>query len=320
MTRRSLARDSDAAAAIVGSLIVLAILGLAIVYVNTAYVPRQGERLEAQASAEAELALRALASGMAGEPAPLRQELPLRPERAAPPLLAGIILSPLRADGTFTFDPALTNVTVSLVTDAPAGGVSPGDGSRVAMPNGTMRVYLLGNATRGAPVGSAGLALARGYLAESEMRLEAGAVVARHGAGSTLVSPPTLHVARVDSAQPLTRITWRIPILAGAETELGGSGGIDASLVPGPVASAGGLAGARSVSIAIESHSLAAWREALEKAVGPQGSVTTNATGPDRGTVTATIASPAGTPAGMNGVEVALSLVRYDATFSARGG
>lgn len=321
MTRRTLRRDSDAAAAVIGSLIVLAILGLAVVYVNSSYVPRQGERLEGQAAEESEAALRGLASGMAGAPSPLRQEIPLRPERATPPLLAGIILSPVRAEGTFSFDPSRTNVTISLVTDAPAGGVPANDPTRAALADGSMRVYLFGNATRGAPVGAVGVTVGGGYLAEAELRLEAGAVLARRDSGSTLASPPSLQVAQLGSGgQATTRATWRIPVLAGAQTELGGAGSVDANLVPGPVASAGGMAGARNATISIETDSLAAWRAALEQAVGSRGVVTATATGADRGIVTATILPPPGTPAGAKAVEVSLSLVRYEASFSARGG
>lgn len=320
MTRR-LSEDSDAAAAIVGSLIVLAILGLSVVYVNASYVPRQGERLEAQAAEEAEAALRGLASGMAGAPTPLRQDVALRPARATPPLLAGVILSPVRAEGGFAFDPSRTNVTISIETDAPAAGVPAGDPTRVALPGGGMRVYLLGNATKGAPVGAVGVTAGGGYLDPVEMRLEAGAVLARREGGSTLASPPALHVAKVASGdQSLTRATWRVPVLAGPHVELAGAASVDASLLPGPLSSAGGAAGARRATISVETDSLAAWRAALEQAVGAHGTVGATASGPDRGVVTATLLPPAGTPAGTKAVEVSLSLVRYDAAFSGRGG
>lgn len=320
MSRR-LAPDSEAASAVVGAILVLAILGLAIVYVNASYVPRQGERLEAQAADEAEAALRGLASDLSGAPAPLRRDLALRPERATPPLLAGIILSPVRAEGGFSFDPTRTNVTVSLDTDAPAGGVPAGDPTREALPDGRMRVYLLGNATRGAPVGALGITTGGGYLAPAEMRVEAGAVVARRDSGSTLASPPALHVtAAASGGQPVTRVAWRIPVLAGAQAELGGAASVDASLLPGPASSAGGSAGAWRATITVETDSLAAWRAALEQAVGAHGTVAATATGPDRGIVSATVLPPSGTPTGTKAVEVSLSLVRYEATFSARGG
>lgn len=314
--RRLLCSDSGVSS-VVGAILVLAVLGMSLVYVNAYHVPRKGAALEVAAREDAETALTGLASGLAAPAAgPLVFDLPLRPEAPEPPLLAGVVLSPVRAHGRLAFEPGQTNVSVSHVTTMPAGSVSPGDPIRAALPGGLMRVWTLGNATSGAGVGSLRLAPGAAYLEGATYTVEAGAVVVKRDGGSALVTPPSLHVG---GSGATTVVSWRVPLLRGPAAEVGGGDRAQVGFTPGPEASTGGAARVHEVVLRVETDALGAWRTALEELVGSRGVVVATATGLDRGVVTATILPPPGTPAGVAGVELDLRVVRHAVGLAERG-
>lgn len=314
-------RDDAGVSSVVGALIVLAVLGASLVYVNAYHVPKKGASLEVAARDEMEAALQRLAGDLASPGAgPLVADVPLRGEAPPPPLLSGVVLSPARGHGRLSFDTEGPRITLSHVTAAPAGGVAPGDPTRAPLPDGRARVYNLGNAASGAPVGALTLTTPSAYLEGANYSLEGGAVVAKRGGGSMLLSPPPLHVARGGTpTNPTTTVSWRVPLLAGAGVEVGGGERAQVSLLPGPVSLSGGGQLVHGVTVRVETDALAAWKSALEDLVGPHGVVTTHATGPDRGVVTADILPPAGTPAGARAVELRLQAVRYEVGLAERG-
>lgn len=314
---RALRRSDAGVSSVVGAILILAILGMSLVYVNAFHVPRQGATMEMAGREDAEAALALLAADLAA-PArgSLTADLPLRPDAPGPPLLAGVVLSPARAHGRLSFEPAQTNVSVSHVTAAPAGGVPVGDPIRAALPGGLMRVWSLGNATGGVPVGSLRLAPGAAYLEGASYAVEAGAVVVKREDGSALVAPPALHVG---AAGGVTTVSWRVPLLRGAAAEVGGGERAQVGLAPGPESASGGGQRVHEVSIRVDTDALQAWRTALEELVGGRGSVAVAQTGPDRGVVTATIAAPPGTPAGTPAVELDLKAVRYAVGLAERG-
>lgn len=304
-------RDDDAVATVIGALIVLALLGLAIVYVNAIHVPRQGLALEVQAREEAEVQLAALAAAAAdGDDASI--VLPLVAERPLPPLLSGIILSPARQEGRLVYEPARANVTISHVTSAPASGVLAGDPTRVPLGGGLVRVYDLGNATAGAPLGSLQASVGGAYAEGATYLLEGGAVLVKRASGSALVAAPALTVDPGADASR-TRVDWTVPLLTGAPQDLSGARRAQVALSPGPLASAGGGDAVQSVTIVVESTAAAAWRDALAQLVGARGNVTMSAVD-DVGRVTATIGGAGATPS----VELRLGASWQQVSFAGR--
>ena len=309
--------SDSAASSVVGAILVLAVLGTSLVYVNAFHVPRQGVAVELAAREEAEAALQALATDVAtGGAAAVLGDLPLRARPPDPPLLAGIVLTPARATGRLAFEPAHANLSISHVTLAPPGGVPAGDPMREALPGGLMRVWSLGNATAGVPVGALRLEAPSAYLETATYSFEGGALVARRAGASTLVAPPALHVT---AAEGVTRVSWRVPLLQGPAAEVAGGERAQVGLVPGPESASGGGSRVHNVTIRVETDALAAWKTALEEIVGSRGSVSAVATGPDRGVVTAVALPPAGTPAGARAVELDLRAVRLQVGLSERG-
>lgn len=315
MTRR-LSRDDGGAATMIGAILVLAVLGMSIVYVNAYHVPRQGAAREVAAREEAEASLVALASALQGaDVAPLVDDLPLQGPRPSPPLLSGVVLSPAIAQGRLQFEPGWTNVSVSSVIDAPAGGVPAGDPMRVDVGGGRMRVYALGSASGGAPLGTILLTSGGAYLETATYQLAGGAVIVDRADGSALVSPPGLQVGAASSE---TTVAWRVPVLAGAAAETAGAGVAQLSLAPGPLARFGGGQLVHSVEVKVQTNALAAWKTALEQVVGARGTVSVVESAPDAGTVTATILPPTGTPSGTPAVRLTLEGVRYELDIGSR--
>lgn len=317
----TLHRDDAAMSTVIGAIVILAILGIAVVTVNTSYVPRQGEALELGAREVAEDTLLSLASRLGSDAgAPIVHEFNLQPPRTNPPLLSGVILAPVRAQGSLELDPAGSRLSISHVTSAPASGVPAGDPMRVDEGGGLMRVYSLGNETAGQPAGALRLAIGGAYLESATYRYEAGAVILERGAGSgALGGGPALRSSGTPAA-PTTLLAWQVPVLTGAAEEMGGVPEAIATFAPGPVARLGGGQAVHEVRIVVETDALAGWTATLQEALGGLGTVTVNATGPDEGTVTAIVTAPAGAPAGVPSVELDLSLVRYATTFGGRSG
>lgn len=314
-------RRDAGASTVVGAIIVLAVLSLALVYVNAYHVPRQGAALELEGREQAESALVALAGRLSAEPgASLLEPLPLRPPAARPQLLSGIVISPARAEGQLQVVPAATTIRVSHVVAAPPGGVPPGDPMRVDAGGGLMRVYLLGNATEGAPLGALDLRSGGTYLEPASYRLEGGLVLVSRATTSALVSGPALDVARGRiGGLETTTLAWRVPLLAGDADAVSGTSVAQVQLTPGPESAAGGGQLVRNVTIEVGTTALSAWTAALQDAVGLYGTVAWVATGPsETGTVTATLLPPAGTPAGTSAVALDLRAVRYAVSFGER--
>lgn len=306
--------DDAGISTIVGALVLLAVLGIAIVSINAFHVPRQGAALELQARQGAESALHGLAAEMSlGGDAPFSADLPLRAPPAAPPLLAGLIVSPASVSGSVGFDPDATSVRVSHVLDAPAGGVPANDPMRESAGAGLVRIYALGNASAGFPVGSLSLDVGGGYLPPATYRLEVGALLLDRASSEDVVALPGLVAAADGNAtHPATSISWRLPVLRGAAGEASGGSVAQVILTPGPVASAGGGQRVHEARIEVDTDLPDAWAAALEGALGARGSVSVVDTTPGRGLVTATVAAPAGAPAGVASVMLDLSLVSYD--------
>jgi hypothetical protein len=296
----------------VGAIMILAALGLSLVYVNAYYVPRQGVSLEIQARDEAEQAFLDMSEHLSGEPFPFVQELPLKSPRAPPPLLDGVVLSPVRVDGVLGFNPQAAVVTISHVTVGPPP--APGDPTRVDLGGGLVRVYSLGNSTSGLALGGLNVTLGGAYLERATYALQGGAVIVKRDSGSTLVAPPVLQVTRSGVAgAPITVVTWRVPVLVGSVGEVGGRETAQVSFVPGPLARAGNGQAVYGTTITIQTRSLAAWTSAMQAVVGDLGTVTSTPDGvaPDAGTITVDIGAPQGAPAGVPSVTIDYSAVRY---------
>lgn len=317
MTRRPL-RDSDAAvSAVIGGIVMLAILSGALLYVNGYRVPEQGTALEVAARENAQDELAGLAARMGAAPAPILTTLSLRPERAAPPVLGGVVLTPVRAEGTLAFNASGASIQISHLTSAPAAGVAANDPIRVARAGapGLMDVYVVGNRTSGRDVGALELAVGGAYLDSARYVVSGGAVIAKREDRSALLSPPGLQVwSSGTGATATTHVAWRLPVLSGASSETSGVESAQVALTPGPLGAAGEGAPVHETTIIVRTDALEAWRVALEDTLGALGTVTTlqDAPGVDRGTVTAVIAAPPGAPAGVAAVRTDYSSVLYE--------
>lgn len=299
--------NDEAIAEVIGAIVVLAVLGIALVYVNAYHVPKQGEGIEIVAAERSESALLDLAAALsAPSDGPLTVDLPLRAARSQPPLLSGVVLSPARSDGSASLDAATTKLTLSVIMNAPATGVPANDPSRVAAGAGKMRVYLLGSATSGQDLGTLRVATGGAYLPQSIRVVEGGAVLADTTDGSASVSPPSLTVA---SAGTRTAVSWRIPLLAGPLSEISGSTA-QVALVPGPEAQIGGGGDVDELRLRFETPRVAAWQTALVPLVGSLGSVTTSVVSGDSGVVEVVVPN----------AKVDLFLVRYEVSLAERAG
>lgn len=312
--RRRLPED-HAAATVIGAIIVLAILGLSIAYVNGIHVPRQGLALETEARADAAAALETLALRASSATGPESVNLPLRAERPLPPLLSGVVLAPARAEGSLLLDTDAARVTISHVTDMPPGGVAAGDPMRVPLGNGKVRVYDIGNATHGMPMGALAASVGGAYAEPMTYLLEGGALIARREGGDTLLSPPALLVTPSGrSSYPMHHVAWRLPILHGEAAESVGAARAQVLLTPGPLASAGGRQLVHEVTITIDTAAPGAWRVALEDIVGSAGTVTADG----EGRVSATILPPPETRGNRPTIELDLHASWVDVAFRAR--
>jgi hypothetical protein len=309
-------RDDSGLAAVIGAVVVLAVLGTTLLYVNAFHVPRQGAALETQGAESTQSALLGLASALSrGADAPLAHDVPLRTAPAAPPLLAGVVLSPARSEGELGLNATGSRIRVSVVLDAPAGGVPAADPTRVDLGGGRMRHYLLGNATAGLPLGALDAHVGGVYSERVEYRVEGGALLATREGRSTLVAPPALDVGRVGAT---TSVGWRVPLLGGpASAESGGEVG-QVLLRPGPEAEM--TTRAYQLSIRVETSDLAGWTAALQRSVGANGFVNATQVGaPDNGTVEALILAPPGTLLTERAVVAELVAVRYETSIAQRG-
>lgn len=308
---------------IIGAIVILAVLGLSVVAINSFHVPKQGENLELAARERAEASLLALTGSLSEErAAPFLADVPLRAQPPAPPLLAGVILTPVITDGALALDPVGgTRLTISHVTDAPATGVPVDDPMRVALPDGRMRVYTLGNETAGHPVGTLSLSTGGAYLEPETYRVEAGALLSKREGTSATLGASGLVVGRAGpAAAPTTSLSWRLPLLTGAATETAGGASAQLIVTPGPLTRLGGGQPVHNVTIVVETDALQAWTALLQNTVGRHGTVGVNATGPDAGRIVATALPPAGTPDGVPRVELSLSATRYDVSIGGRSG
>lgn len=310
--------SDDAVAAVIGAIVTLAVLGTALVYVNAYHVPRQGAALEVGGLEGTEAALVDLTSLLSQRNlAPLAHDVPLRPDRGAPPLLAGVVLSPVRAEGQLLLNASAPNVTVSVVIDAPSNGVPANDPIRQDLGGGRMRVFLLGNATAGQPVGSLRARVGGAYTSSADYRVEAGALVSAREGRSHHVAAPAIDITRVGS---LTSVSWQLPILGGAEASVEGADTAQLLLRPGPGSQAG-TGRVYNMSIRIETPCISAWQSALQEAIGSDGFVNATRAGPaDNGTVDALIVAPPGTSLSTRAVEMRLFAIRYDVALAERSG
>lgn len=309
--------DDAGVATVIGAVMILAILGIALVYVNAYHVPRQGRALEVAAAERAELSFTTLAATLsASDGAPLAHDVPLRAGRPTPPLLAGIVLTPVRAEGTLSLERG-PNITLSATVPAPAEGVPVADPMRENLSNGRMRVYLLGNATAGHPVGSLRAATGGAYDSGMAHRLEAGAVLSERQGTSESVAPPGLSIERGAGRHA---VAWRLPLLSGSRAEVSGAGAAQAVFVPGPQASLGGGTAVFDVRVRIETDAVTAWQAAMESVIGAKGIVNVTRTTGDAGVVEAVILPPAGTAASTRAVELSLWTVRYQVSLADRAG
>lgn len=315
-------REDAAISTVLGAIILLGILGVALVVVNAYYVPRQGAGLEAGLAERAESAMVRMAVGVDSvSTSTLVVDAPLRAERATPPLLSGVVLTPARTQGSLALATTGPNVTLSVLVDAPAGGVPPGDPIRADGGAGKMRVYLLGNATAGHPVGHLDLVTGGAYTDASRLRLAAGALVARGNGTSSIVTPPAMSVHRTTGPGATTQLDWTLPLLAGPDALVTGGSSGQVALTPGPSSQVGGGSLVHNVTLRIETSEVAAWRAALTSVAGSAGYVNhTLAGAADNGTVTLDVAPPAGTPATTRAVAISLVTVRYEVSLSERSG
>lgn len=305
------ARDDQGAATIVGAIIVLAILGTALLYVNGIHVPRQGATLERDGNEATAEALSSLASLIA-RPAdgPVAAEVPLRADAPTPPLLAGLVLSPAIAHGSLALEPGAL-VDVSVVVDAPQSGVPADDPTREPVAGGRMRVHLLGSATAGQPVGAL-VARTGGAHGEPATRaLEGGAVLATSPAEASLVEPTLAVAAAGNATHPTTRISWRLPLLAGGTSEMSGTSAARVVMTPGPEARLGGGSAVHELRVRVETDHPDAWAEALRRAAGGRGTLAQSGD-----VVELTFSAPVGAPAGVASVQVDIWLARYQVSLS----
>lgn len=305
----------DAVSTVIGTIVILAILSTALVYVNAFHVPRQGANLETQGSERTEAALLALAVELQSQPrGPSLQEVPLQAERASPPLLSGIVLSPALAPGSASIDAGAPRLTLTAELDAPADGVPANDPIREDLGNGRMRLYLLGNTTDGLATGAVEARVGGAYTSPTSYRVEAGLVLANRSDGSAALAAPNIQVQR----QSVTSVAWRVPLLAGASEEIAGSASAQLALRPGPESELGG-GRAYAATLRVETDNLAAWRVALEETFGSAAVITVapNADG-SHGVVEASIQPPSGTPATTRGVELRLWAVRHEVSLAQR--
>ncbi|HEX2021582.1 MAG TPA: hypothetical protein VHH36_02655 [Candidatus Thermoplasmatota archaeon] len=303
-------KDDSAISAVVGGIVLLAILSASLIYVNAFHVPRQGEAIEVAAREDAERAMASLAA-LLPQGAPTVQDLPLRAPAQTPPLLSGLVLSPARAAGSAAFDPAGPTIGVSVVLAAPAGGVPADDPVREALPGGLMRLHLVGNETAELPVGSLRLATGSAYLDPATYRAEGGALLLRRGGSSeALLAPPLLVGADGAGGARRTTVSLALPVLGGGAAEIAGAGSSQVALAArGDAQATGGLA--RNLTIAVTTDALAAWTAALTEAVGVSGTVTATSTGPDAGRVVAVILPPAGAPPNAPRVAYDITMISY---------
>src|SRR5581483_8278325 len=96
--------DDEAVSTVVGAILVLAALGLGIVYVNAYHVPSQGEALDVQAREAAQAGLASARGTLLADPSGGARsfEVPLRAPEPSPPLLSGVVLSPALGQGTLS--------------------------------------------------------------------------------------------------------------------------------------------------------------------------------------------------------------------------
>jgi hypothetical protein len=303
-------QDEAAASTVVGAIIVLAILGSSLVYVNAFYVPRQGATMEIDARADALAALNALAADTTSARAPFERAIPLAAPAGAPPLLSGLVLSPARAPGSLQLNATRTTLTISHVTDAPPGGVPAGDPMRAAEA-GKMRVYDLGNATAGQPLGVLAASLGGTYLEPAAYRLEAGAILAQRANASSLVAAPPWILATSPNGTRTT-LAATVPILVGSPVDDRGTGAVTLHVSPAPPVRVGAGQAVYNVTFQIHTDALAAWTAALGAALAGHGTITATPDPgiPDAGTVTMVILPPAGTPAGTRAVTLDVTLAR----------
>jgi len=273
-------RDDHAASAVIGAIIILAVLGTAIVTINAVHVPRQGEAAEASHQQDVQRALAELvdAQAVAGADATSRVHVPLRPVAIGPRLVAGIILDPVRAGGSLDFTPDDTSVRLALILDVPPAGVPAGDPSREDVGNGTMRVWLVGNRDGGEPIGTLTAIVGGAYLTPQHYVVEGGALLS--GSGAVIVAPPIRVRQQSDGASAWTSVSIRLPILEGGGAQLGGAEAASISLVNGGLANAGGSsARARAIIFEVEGPRADAWHDALASVGASATANSTHATG-----------------------------------------
>lgn len=315
-----IARDDRALSTIVGAVIVLAVIGLAIMMVNTMHVPRQGASLEMAAREDAAQSLVGLSARLSTPAAgDLAWDVPLRAPPAPPALLAGVILSPARAEGTLAFNASATRITISHVVDAPPGGVPANDSMRTAEPGNRMRVHLLGNATAGQPVGALSARVGGAYAPQITFTLSGGLVLRQEPPHAPApLEALGLRVARVDTPTgPLAHVAWHVPLLAGTGGETSGAAAAVVALDAGPTTRIAGETRAHELTIRIATTAVDAWRMALTDAAAGLGTVTVTAgPTPSEGVVTLTVASPAG--ASGAAVRADLQATMYALTMGAR--
>lgn len=310
--------DDSGVSAVIGAIVVFAIFSSALIYTNAIHVPRQGASLEVALREDAERSLGALAGELVEDDGAL-VDVALRPAPAPPALLAGLVLSPVRADGGLRLEPG-ANVSVSVVVPA-SGAVASDDPTRVDLGDGLVRVFLVGNKTGARSVGALELALGGTYTPASSYRVEGGALLLGRDGASEGVALGALRIARGGSAASATTdVAWTLPLLAGEASEVGGVGAAQVALVPGPVARAGGTSPLHNVTIVVETQHVAGWRALLEEAVGGHGTVAASLTGADSGVVTAIVLPPAGTLPGTRAVTLDLTLLEQRVLLTGRSG
>lgn len=309
----------EAVSTVVGAIVILGILGTAIVYVNAYQVPRQGASLEVSLGEDAERALLQLAQTLVDAGSPTVVDVPLRAQAGSPPLLSGAVLSPARVPGALSLDVDAPVVRLSVLVDAPPGGVPSNDPMR--RPEGAlMRVYLLGNATRGTPGGSLGAEVGGGYVESTRYSVELGTVLARRDGGSALVAPPAMSLQATGAGSAATTsFSWTVPLLGGSDATVGGGSTGQIGLTPGPRAMLGGGTRVHNLTLEVNTTSVSAWRQALEDLSGGLGDVNVTLSGPpDNGTVAMDVLRPPGATG--RAVELRLYAVRHEVALAERAG
>lgn len=274
-------RDDDhALSTIIGAILVFAAVGVALISINAFQVPEQGTQLELRAAERLDASLTALVSRLSLSPVgPVLHDVPLRPDPAPPPLLSGVVLTPVRAQGSLSLEDG-SRIRISTLVAGPPGGVPADDPTRRPEGNGNMRVYLVGTSEAMQPLGALRVTSGGAYAAESVRYVEGGASLSDLPHTSAVHARPALLVAG-------DTLTWRLPLLAGGHAAASGGSTTQLLLVPGPEALHGGGGPVKDIKIRIETDRLAAWRSLLEDAVGPHGTVTVTSTGADAGAVEA---------------------------------